>query len=119
MNKTCTVNYKGSCLQHAKKISDVSTKPTIFDQTYYVELKNKFKKFENFPVHLSELTKTNTCTCIESCLQSKQDLRQSKTLEEYGQFNFHRTFFSIAHILKKQGPAESQTRDLRVQTRRR
>ena len=44
MSNTCTFDYKGSYLQHKKrKISDVATKPTIFEQTP-VEPKKKYFK---------------------------------------------------------------------------
>ena len=57
-----------------KKISDVGTKPTIFEQTS-TETK---KKFLNFFKNLSsppELRMNNTCTCNynENCLQHKQN----------------------------------------------
>ena len=42
MKNTCTFNYKGSCLQYKKrKIGDVTTKPTIFEQKPVEPKKNR------------------------------------------------------------------------------
>ena len=52
MNNTCIFNYKGSCLQHKKKLSRQSLSRHLLSR------KNLIKKIK---VHLPEPTKNNTC----------------------------------------------------------
>ena len=96
---------------YSKKISDVATKPTIFERTPTESKKDfmNFFKIFHFP---PEIRMNNTCTCIYTCtcnyncLQHKQNplwqfSRQNliKQMKKQ-QFIFLGNFFSISLILK-------------------
>ena len=123
MNNTYTCNLNDSCLQ-TRKINDIATKPTVFEQTPGEVKKVILREKKIFQFLILERTPdtrmNNTCTCNENSFTAlaKSVKKKLEQTNESPTIQFlPNIFFNCMQTEKTQGPAETPTPNLIVQRR--